>query len=462
MSLPRFDRRTVLRGLLAGTAVSVALPMLEAMAGLTRGALAQSTPPKRFGVWFWGNGVRREHWIPGAVGAGWTPGAELAPLAALRPHFNVLTGYEVKTSRYPHHGGATGILSGAAYQQVGTTRDTIATTFAQPSLDQVVARPWAGRTRFRSLEIGVARPTSSDEGTTFLHLSHNGPNNVNPAEHSPSALFTRLFGAGTTTTTTSTTTTAPSPRDLARRSVLDAVSGQIRGLQTRLGAIDRARLEQHFDSIRSIETRLAASATSTMTAATPTASCTRPAMPTDVVDVSGRDQIEPKNRLMSDLLAVALACDLTRVFSVQFTRPGASTVFWQVGATNSLHGLCHNEALPQPTVHSATTFAMQQLAYFLERLRTTPDGPGATLLDACGVLATTELSEGRTHSVDEFPILIAGRAGGALRTGLHVRSTTRENTSKPLLSLLRAVGLPLTEFGTGLGRVTDGVPAIEV
>lgn len=444
--MPRLwlPRRTVLKGLLGGAAVSLALPPLEAMFDAQGEAHADGTdPPVRFGVWFWGNGVRRAQWIPDGTGAGWNPRAETAPLASpgLKPYVSPVTGFEIKTATHPHHSGMAGIMTGARYHQLGTTRDTIVTTFAQPSIDQVVAeRYWsnpATRARFRSLELGVCRFTGTDEGTTFQHLSHNGPNNPNPAEYSPRRVFERLFGGG-----------ALEPQvSAARRSVIDAVRGDLRALESRVSSGDRTRLAQHLDSIRAIELRLAASP----------AACATPAPPPEgVPDVEGREQMDQKNRLMSELLALALACDLTRVFSVLYSPCGSGTVYWQVGARNGLHQTCHDENAGggeiQPTVHGAVTIIMQHLAQFLDTLRGTREGAG-NLLDRCAILCTTELSEGRTHSNDEFPIILAGRAGGALRGGVHVRSN-RDNTSRVLLTALRAVGDPRPSFGTGPGEAS--------
>ncbi len=441
MSKFALNRRSFLRGALGTAAIAVALPPLEAMFGSHGEAYADGTTPCRFGVWFWGNGVRRAHWIPSGTGADWVAGEELAPLEGVRPWMHVLTGMEIKTATHPHHSGMAGIMTGARYQQVGTTRDTIVSTFAQPSVDQVAAAHFAGQTPFRSLEIGITRHTGTDEGTTFEALSHNGPNNVNQSERSPSAFFERLFGS------------PPEPKvDAARRSVLDAVSEQTRSLKNRVGLRDRERLDQHLESIRSIELRLA----------TPGAACTIPARPSDPGDIDGQQPIIENNQLLSDLMVMALACDMTRAFSVMFSQAGSGVVMSQIGAQNGLHYLCHTEAQPQETVHRATVFTMQQLAYFLERLRDTPEGNG-NVLDNSVILCTTELSEGSNHTNDEFPILIAGKGAGRLRGNWHYRSGSKRNASCALLTSLRAAGVPVDGgFGVAEGHVTEGVPGLEL
>lgn len=440
MSRLSLDRRTVLRGLLGGTALSIALPPLEAMLGVNGDAWADGTDlPTRFGIWFWGNGVRSDKWVPTTTGTGWTPNEETAPLLEVRDHLSVVSGCEIKTATHPHHSGMTGIFTGRKYHLNGSTRDTIVTTFASQSVDQIAADHFSGQAPFRSLELGVTKFHGTDEGTTFQHLSHNGPNNPNPCEYDPREVFNRLFGVPT-----------DSQLDLVRGSVLDAVMDQSARLERRLGAADRARLEQHLESIRALESRLDVEL----------GACGFGEAPGAIPDVGGKEQIFEKNALMSELLALALACDLTRVFSVQFSTAGSGVVFWEAGATEGLHGTCHTESLPQPTVHAATTLTMGYLRDCLVKLRDVPVGDG-NLLDHCSILCCSELTDGYTHSNADFPILVAGKGGGRLRGGVHYRSTSAENTSHAVLSALRGAGVDAADFGADEGHVTTGISAIE-
>jgi hypothetical protein len=425
-----------------GGSIALGLPVLEAMLDGNDEALADGTAlPTRFGVWFWGNGVRPEHWTPTGIGVGsaWNLSSELAPLAGVKSHLSVVTGATVLTGDHPHHAGMTGVMTGQPLYRLGAIRDTIISTFAAPSIDVIAANHFAGTTPFRSVEAGITRFRGSDEGTTFQHLSHNGPNNPNPSEYSASRLFARLFGAP-----------IDSEVDVARQSVLDAVGEQISGLQGRVGANDRQRLEQHLESIRALELRIGSEP----------GVCSVPPMPSDSPDIEGREQIEPHNRNMSDLLALALSCDLTRVFSLQFSTAGSGVVVWQAGARNSLHQTTHDEALPQPTVHAATIFTMEQLGYFLGRLRDTPEGAG-NLLDNSSILCTSELTEGYSHSTENFPLLIAGKGGGRLRGDVHYQSTTRESVTRTVLTAARGAGIPLASFGAEAGATTESVGALE-
>lgn len=429
MKKTSMHRRTLLRGALAGSSVMLGLPLLDIMLDGNGEALADGTElPTRFGVWFWGNGVRPEYWIPTTTGTNWTPNVETEPLLAVRDYVSVVSGCEIKSDSHPHHSGMAGIMTGQIYHQLGTIRDTIVSTFGTQSVDQQAADYLSGETPFRSVELGITKFRGTDEGSTFQHLSHNGVNNFNPSEYEPFLVYERLFGL-----------TDSDALILARRSVLDAVHTQANRLSRRLGSADRIRLEQHLDSIRTLEQQLNFENV-----------CDGGTVPGGYPDINGQEQISARNQIMSQLMATALACDLTRVFSVLFSTCGSGVVFSEVGATEGLHSTCHTEAMPQPTVHAATTATMQYLSEFLQTLRDTPDGTG-NLLDNCSLLCTTELSDGYTHSNTDFPIMIAGLGGGRLKGGYHYASPNSENTSNAVLTALQGAGVPMSSFGADEG-----------
>jgi hypothetical protein len=439
----KLDRRTFLRGATA----SIALPALEAMLNGNGTALASGAPlPRRLGVFFWGNGVRLDQWTPKERGRGWKPSEELAPLKDVKDYVSVVSGMEIKTgNEQGHHAGSVGILSGCPMLSQPHPTSAYASTFSGPSIDQVAADALGRRSRFRSLELGVSRRVTDNEGTTLLYLSHRGPDNPNPPEYDPQVVFDRLFGpAGDI---------VPTARELGA-SVLDVVAEDARALAARVGGNDRRRIDQHLENIREIERRV------THPWRRP-ARCQGAAWPGSFPEEDGKEPLVEVHEAMCRLAALAWSCDLTRVFSLHFAGSVASTVYWQVGEDKPHHQLTHDESGEQPIVHAATIFVMQRLARLLEQLRDTPDGAG-NLLDSAAILASTDTAEGKEHSIKDYPILVAGRAGGRLKhPGVHYRSGSGENTSKVLLSLLRAVGLRLPRFGEKGGRVEDGVGAIE-
>lgn len=438
----RLNRRTMLRGLLGGAAVGVALPMLDVFLNDHGDALADgSILPRRFGIFYWGNGVLPDRWVPNGEGVDWVPSAQLEPLAGVRDDITIVSGTKIYTgNQIAHISGLSGILAGASLRIAGDSH-----TFTAPTLDQVVAEEIGGATRFRSLEVAI-QPGSQGN-------SWNGPDSRNPAESSPRAMFERIFGEGFR---------APGdepivdPRLSLRRSVLDAVMDQSRSLQTRLGAEDRHRLAQHLEGVRNLELQVARLEEDPPNLA----SCARPEMPLDAYpDVDGRPQMQARSRAMVDMMAMALACDQTRVFSIWFCDPVSNVLF--PGHSTGHHRLTHDEPGDQPEVHAITVQIIHELAYLVQRFGEVPEGD-ARLLDNCAVLGTTDVSFGRQHSLEDMPVVIAGSACGRLRTGLHYRSPAAENASAIGLTLIRAMGIPAPGFGAERGRVTEGLAAIEV
>jgi hypothetical protein len=452
------NRRKVLRGAIGGVAVSVGLPPLDAMFNGNGTAYAQSAGgiPKRLGIFFWGNGVKLDRWVPSNTGATWTPSPSLQPFAAagVKEYVNVVSGMNIKSgNERGHHSGLTGIMSGAALVAQPHPNSNYVSTYSKPSIDQVAAAVIGTTTKFKSLEVGVSKRVVGGEGTTLKYLSHNGPDSFNPPEYNPRNVFNRLFGAdfvpggGTPPVVDAT--------KALRKSVLDAVLADMNGLKGKVGATDKLRLDSHMANIRTIENRL-------MPATTPTpgsSACVRPAQPA-APPTSGAEPLVATNKAMSELIAIALACDLTRVFSVMFSGSVGFTVFSDLGITSGHHDLTHNEEGDQPQVQATTVFTMQQFAALLAALKAIPEGAG-NLLDSCAILASSDTADGKAHSINNYPILVAGRAGGALKyPSVHYKSSA-ENTSMVLLSILRSVGLPLTQFGTGGGQVSTSCTAIE-
>ena len=454
MKSSRLDRRTLLRGVAGGMFASLALPTFEAMLNSHGTAYADGLPlPKRFGVFFWGNGVRLKQWVPQKTGAAWDLSEELTPLAKVKEYVSVVSGMNIKSgNERGHHAGCVGILSGSPMISQDPQGAPYASTFSAPSIDQVVATHLKPPTRFRSLELGVSRRVSGSEGTTLKYLSHNGPDNANPPEYSPAAMFKRLFGDGFVSPGQKQVV---DPRLALRRSVIDAVRTDARALQQRLGATDRQRLDQHIESIRALEIQIQA----IETALPPPSACVAPGAP---ADLTGDDHLTAITDAMANLLALSLACDQSRIFSIQFSGSVGSTVYKEIGVTTEHHGITHDEPGDQPTVHAITVFIMKRFASFLEQLENTPEGTG-NLLDRCAILASSDTAEGQPHSISDYPILIAGGAGGSLvHPGIHYRSGTGENTSNALLTLLQAMDIDVTEFGNAAGKTTKTVAALRV
>jgi hypothetical protein len=453
--LPPFPRRAVLRGTLGGLGVVLALPTLEAMLDSHGTAYAQEGAfPKRFGFFFFGDGVRLEHWTPRATGAAWELTPSLMPLAGVKDYVSVISGTEVKTEGRVHHNGQCALATGGPFIEQDPGGANYASTFGHRSIDQLIAEAWAETSpvALRSLELGISERLTRAEGSTLNFFSHNGPDNPNQPQFDPRAVFDRLFtdspGAS------GPDGAQPDPRWALRKSVLDAVRQGALELQPRLGSTDRQRLQQHLDSIRALETKLSAFENGTGSAA-----CRKPEPPAELPDPDEGEPLVERSELHAELLATALACDLTRVFTIQFSGGVSNTVFPELNLNRGRHGLSHDEGDDQPGMQASTVYIMERFAAFLNQLKATPEGAG-NLLDGCAIMCSSDVAEGRSHSKDDYPVLVAGKAGGTLvHPGIHHRSDG-SNTSDIHFTVLTALGLDVPSFGHEAGESSTRIPGL--
>jgi hypothetical protein len=175
--------------------------------------------------------------------------------------------------------------------------------------------------------------------------------------------------------------------------------------------------------------------------------------------MDGQEPLAAVNQVMSDLLALAFACDITRVASVQFTGSVGYTVFNSIGLSQGHHDLTH-DASQNEAVDQATIFTMEQFAVLLEALANTTEGDGNVLDNSC-ILLSSDASSGLTHSVFDQPCIVAGGGGGMLKNpGVHYRSPSGENNSDILLACLQTVCPTATSAGGDIGMSTTPCSAI--
>ncbi len=443
------NRRTFLRGSVGGAGVAVALPGLEAMFNGNGDALADGSPsPKRFVVWFWGNGNEPDKWTPAGTGAGWTPSEPLQSLAPIKDYVSVVSGTRLPTRgrNNPHAEGVVALMGGTNPELhpsfTGAGGDWNYMSFAGPSLDQVIAAKIGPGTPFKSLEVGATPPHgSTGPGNAVSYISHNGPYNPNPYAQQPLDVFTRLFRSRTVMGNSG----GPDPMLAVRASILDAIRQETVALKQRVGSSDKRRLDDHLESIRTLEQRVKMSANNPSVTG-----CKQPAEP--AAKVSGE---RTRAKILGDLVGMALACDLTRVATLQFSSP-ASHVGYEPfpaallcnGAPTSFHEYEHCNGFTD-TTRMVLRYFVDEFGKFAASLKAIADGAG-NLLDQTCVLGTSEIAGGWVHKFDNYPVLIAGKAGGALKAGLHVPVTgdaAAINACRVPLTLLRAFGVPQTDWG---------------
>jgi hypothetical protein len=449
------SRRTMLRGVAGGASVALALPLLDAMVG-TRGAHAGGAlEGPIFGIFYWANGMPwhaghgpiqaepgyPDLWTPAAQGPGYAPSELLSHLAAHQP--TVATGLTPHTEVPPVPGGQDDghmrgfmvALTGDRIRSEGFDHPSHTLTALRPSLDQYVAKheEFYGEElpRFRSLVLGASPARFHDYGH-WNAISYNGPDSLNQPVMDPGQLYNLLFAV---------------PDDLpavARRAaLLDAVMADANDLKAKLGPTDRVRIDEHLMHIDEIQRQLEFTSTP----------CMGPAQQGDTSDLIAKTQI------MAGLLAVALGCGLSRVFSFMLTSPATTHVFSNLGVPNDMHSTCHAGEWQQ--VRDVTNYHMQAFATFLDQLQAVVDLNGTSLMDRAVVFGTSEYGEGWQHSVAEMPALIVGGGGGTLHRGVHVREPGG-NYSKVHVTMLRALGIETPSYGFSGGETSDALAGVLV
>ncbi len=400
-------RRTMLRGLLGGSAIAVGLPLLEAMLDGHGTALAGGAPlPTRFISFFFGNGVQLDRWEPTITGPGWNLSDQLVPFAAVKDYVTVCTGMRNPQTApaITHHEGMA-VFSGHNYGP--SEADGYASNWGGPTIDQVIADLIADQDPrpIHSLQVGITKFDSPvDNGTSAKTIScHGEPGALTPKypTQNPQAVWNTLFSEFE----------APKGDQELRLGVLDAVRADIAELDAQLGQTDRQRLEAHLDNIAELELKIAALPPP----------CTIPEQPAFANEESnGNEDLVLTNQLMSQLIAHAFVCDVTRVASNLFCSVASESVFGQTDSNFTHHGHSHANDIGY---HNNIVFIMERLAELMQTLHDTTEVDGTNLLDSTLVFASSELSQGWSHSWQRQPILIGGHGRGYLRhPGIHYQA----------------------------------------
>jgi hypothetical protein len=439
--LPRKrSRRSFLRGTLGAATVGVALPFLDCFLNENGDALAATgTPlPVRFGTWYWGLGLTPGHSI--GAKSQTSPGVEyLEESKALIPYkdqINFYSGFNMPLdgrANFTHYSGWVASRTGTA---PGFTGDIPA-----PTLDLLVADAIGGRSRFFTLDL-------TSIGGPSVNYSGRSTNTRGLAEASPLQLYSRVFGADFIDPNGGSF--KPDPHVMLRQSVLSSVSEDSRKFAATLGASDRARLDEYFTGIRTIENQLALE----LERPAPNLACVRLSPPEGAAaeNVSGGfdvDAVSATHRTMSQMLAMAVACNQTNVFNMIFSDNFSR--LRRHGETYDHHLLTHEETIDEKLGYQPLSFyfgqrSMEALATFIGAFAAIKEGAG-TLLDNTLIYAGSETNYARLHSLDGLPMFTAGKAGGRLRTGYHVAGRGDPVTSVGLTAM-QAMGLSIETWGT--------------
>jgi len=429
------SRRTFLHGV----GVTMALPLLESMIpAATAFGQTAAKPSTRLGAIYFPHGAIMPKWTPAAEGAGYELTEILTPLKPFYDQVNVISDLKHALAygsgaTANHNRAAAAFLSGA-----------FAETGAQPSLgitfDQIAAQKIGQDTPLPSLELTIEEPSlNCGDGLSCSYrdtISWQGPHAPLPMQNNPQVVFERLFGDGNT-----------AEQRKARRdqsiSLLDSVLGEASTLQRKLPVSDRTRLDQYLTDVREIERRVQ-KAGQQLSDDLPI-----PAAPTGVP----RD-VEEHIKLMYDLQVLAWQADITRVSTFQVAKELSNAVYPKSTVRDAFHILSHHSNI-QENIDRFTVlnrYHVNLFAYFLNKLKTTPDGDG-TLLDHALIVYGSGLGDGNQHNHSDLPVLIAGGASGRLKGGKHIRTPKETPMANLLLSMLHTLDIQTEKFGDSTGTV---------
>jgi len=428
------SRRTLLQG--AGAAL--ALPLLDSMYPAGR-AFAQSAsrPVVRAGFIYFPHGATMARWTPEGTGRDFALSEILAPLEPLKAKLNVISDLTHPMAYGPggataHHNRSSAVfLSGAMAHSGAEARLGI-------TADQVIAAAVGQDTPLPSLELSINEGSlSCGDGLSCAYrntISWQNETSPLPMERNPQVVFERLFGDGSTNA-------ERAARRAQARSLLDAVGDQIHALETQLPAGDRERLERFLTDLREIERRIEKS----------------DARSSEALDIPPRpsgipDDIEEHIRLMLDLQVLAWQADITRVTTFQLASELSGTVYPGSGVRDAFHTLSHHSHVEENKAKFAVLnrYHVGLFADLLTKLDALPDGDGS-LLDHSLLLYGSGMSDGNEHNHSPLPILLAGRAGGALEGGRHLRNNPDTSMSNLLLAVLHKLGIEQPSFGDSTG-----------
>lgn len=410
----RLSRRACLRG--AG--VVLALPALEIMQPLR--AQAQAAKPLRFLTVYSPNGFYMPQWTPaGTGGADYALSPLLTPLQAYKADFNVITGLGNYTASISNiFGGSHSRSCGSLLTQCPIASPDVSKDIQNGvSLDQIIAGNIGKQTRFPSMEVGsrASSLTGNCEDSFSCaynnNISWSGPTTPQVKQVNPRDIFNRFFkdlpASGPSMPT-------ENKDALYQKSILDVVLSHSEGLKAKLGKTDRLKLDEYLTAVREVEMRIARLVDGSLA----TRECTVPAAPKDSSQVTLPFQEHLDT--LSDLIALAFQCDITRVGTYMFEHSFTDTRSFNFlpGVTGRHHEITHSDNASDQEV-KINTFYVQRFAYLLGKLKAASDGD-SSVLDNSIVYFTSEFGNAHAHDMRNVPMVVAGKAGGKFKPGRHI------------------------------------------
>lgn len=433
------DRRRFLRGV----GVTLALPTLASL--LPRSASAATVKaPVRMAFMSIPNGVQQDHWFPTAD---FHLNETMSPLEKLKEHFQVISGLDHQHATAGRDGAGDHARASATFLTGARARKTAGSDIhVGISVDQVAAQKLGHRTRFPSLELSsdlIRNSGSCDSGYACAYqynLAWSSPTTPVTPEANPRLVFERLFGAGDPDERKKNYAI----RQQSERSVLDFVLEEAGDVQRQLGVNDRRKFDEYFTIVREMEKRLKAAE---QFQHVPDVNSKTPAsIPTDFGDYM---------QIMYDLLWLAFQTDSTRIGTLLLAYDGSNRTFPQLGIAEGHHYLTHNQRSPElrKKVAEIDRFYISAFARFLEKMATTEDIDGRSLLHNSLIVYGGAIADGNRHTHDNLPVILAGHGGG-IATGRHLQVASQPMANL-FVSLLNRFGVEADQFGDSTARLSE-------
>jgi hypothetical protein len=431
---PALSRRTFLRG----TGAALALPFLEAMHPGTAHAAMEA--PRRFIAYYVPCGIHMPNWTPATEGAGFAMTPILKPLEAYKSDLLVLSGLANRPAKPDgpgDHASGTGAFITAAHPfktEGSDIRNGV-------SLDQYIAQELdlKSTTRFGSLQLGMSGGGSTggcDSGYSCAYarnISWASEQTPVPKQTDVQRAFDYIFSG----IDPQATAAAIARRKAFRQSMLDFVREDATNLQKKLGARDKAKLDEYLTGLRDLEIRVNQDTNGPI--------CAPPAID------GGGTSFSAKAKLMADIMATAIECDLTRVMTFMLDNAGSGRNYQAeagVMVSGNHHEISHHQSLQEnyDKLTLIDTWEVAQLAYLVGQLKSRTDVDGNSLLHNTTIFFSSEISDGNRHNHDDMPILVVGQGGGQLKTGRHIRYNS-VSVANLFVSIANNMGVQTNSFG---------------
>lgn len=439
------------RHFLRGIGAAVGLPALESMSPLlAAGAGAGQTAkgaPLRMAYLYIPNGVNLEHWRPSGTGKNYQLGRSMKSLEGLKGDMQIFTGFSHQHAKAGKDGAGDHARSNATFLTGQRAKKTSGSDISVGvSVDQIAAQTMRDQTRLASLELtcdGVRKSGRCDSGYSCAYqfnLSWRSANQPNTPEANPRLVFERLFGAGSAKDRAKSL----AQRRAKQKSILDFISDDAKAMHKRLGRNDQQKLDEYLTGVREIERQVQKNE-----------SFATPLDPGVTAPKGKPGNYKEHMRLLMDMMVLAFQTDSTRISTFLLAHDGSNRSFKDIGVSEGHHSLSHHRKRKDKLekIQKIDQFYVEQLAYFLDRMKKTEDVDGNSLLHNSMVVYGSGISDGDRHSHDDLPVILAGNAGGAFQPGRHVDLGEKVPLSNLYVRMLNEFGVNTRSFGDSTGSL---------